>query len=271
MRTRTSPRLLRGVSQHRAAWVLSVLVHVVLIAALQLGPGPAASKVEPLPEIQVVEAVLMDSTELRERRQQHAEALAAIERKKREAQEKKEAAARKKAEAAKAAKEKKQRAAQKKKEEAQRKRQEAKAKKEQRERAAREKKEAEEQARIEAAIAAERKKKQAEAEARHREKLAARATRQARQLAAWAGRIRTHVEQHWHAPPGAPATPCEVLVEQDQRGYVQSVAIRKCTAHRAWQESLRQAVQKASPLPRPPDQSLLQERLVIVFHPSTDR
>lgn len=275
--TRSSPRLLRGFSENRSAWVLSVLIHVVLVAALQLGPGPAASKTEPLPDIKVVEAVLMDSRELRERREQHAEALAAIERKKREAAEKKEAEARKKREAAekkkaeaRKAKEKKDRAAKKKKEEAERKRKEAKAKKEEKQRDAQRKKEQAERERVEAAIAAERAKRQAEADARHREQLAARASREARQLTAWAARIRTHIKQSWNAPAGAPNAPCEVVVEQNKQGYVQSVAIRKCNARAAWQKSLRRAVQQASPLPRPPHPSLMQERLVIVFHPSGD-
>ena len=58
------------------------------------------------------------------------------------------------------------------------------------------------------------------------------------------------------------------MVEQDARGQVLSVEVRKCTAQDAWKDSLRNAVHKASPLPLPPDASLAEKRLVIVFHPN---
>ena len=280
-------RLLRGLSQRPMAWILSVLAHVALILAMQLGSEPARSKVEPPPQIEVVEVMLMDSRELRERRRAHEEALAALEREKRRAEQARRAEARKKEEARKAEVRKKEEArkrrlAEKRKVEENKRKREAENKRKAAQAEELRKKQEAENRRREAQAEEQRKKREAEkrlaaaeaarerarAEARHKERLAARASLQARQLAAWAGRIRSHVEKNWNAPAVAPGTPCEVVVEQDKTGHVRSVEVRNCKARKVWQDSLRHAVRKASPLPLPPDPALAQERLVIVFHPS---
>ena len=88
-------------------------------------------------------------------------------------------------------------------------------------------------------------------------------------LAAWSANIKAHVERHW-SPAATHDAPCEVVVEQDGRGQVLSVEVRRCAAQPAWQDSLRNAVRKASPLPPPPDSTLAERRLVIVFHPNAE-
>ncbi|MDE0611268.1 MAG: TonB C-terminal domain-containing protein, partial [Gammaproteobacteria bacterium] len=122
-----------------------------------------------------------------------------------------------------------------------------------------------------------RKLKEAEqrAEARRQEQAQRRqreAARQARQADIWRIAIKKRIERVWLRPPAAGnISPCEVVVEQDEKGVVLSAKVRGCRASQAWQDSLRNAVLKASPLPRPPIAELFDRHLVITFRPKAPR
>ncbi|MCY4611030.1 MAG: cell envelope integrity protein TolA [Gammaproteobacteria bacterium] len=278
-------RLARGIRRSRispVSWLGAVFVHAVIVGLLlQFGAEPARSNIPSRPDVEAVRVQAADEKLLEQKREAHRQALREEElRKQREREAQKKEAKRKREEKRKAeeetrlkAEEKKKKAAaraeakRKAKEEAKRKR----AEKRKREQEARRKAEAERKAKEEA-----RKLKEAEdrAQARREEQSRRRqreAARRARQADIWRIAIKKRIERVWLQPPAVRIAPCEVVVEQDGKGEVLSAKVQGCQASQAWQESLRNAVLKASPLPRPPDPELFDRRLVITFHPKRAR
>lgn len=277
-------RQARGTRRSRigpASWLGAIVVHAVIVyLLLQFGTEPARSNIPVRPDAEAVRVQAADEKLLEQKREAHRQALREEElRKQREREARRKEAERKRAEKRKAEKEArlKAEAKRKAKEEAKRKR----AEKRKREKEARRK--AEEKKRAEARAAAERKAKEEarklkEAEARaqaRREEQAQRrqreAARRARQADIWRIAIKKKIERVWLQPPAVRIAPCEVVVEQDAKGEVLSAKVQGCRASQAWQDSLRNAVLKASPLPRPPDPELFDRRLVITFHPKAAR
>ena len=273
-------RRVRGVRRSRigpASWLGAVAVHAVIAGLLlQFGAEPARSNIPPRPDAEAVRVQAADEKLLQQRREAHRQALREEELRKQREREAKQAARRK------AEQEKKKAAARaeakrKAKEEAKRKW----AEKRKREQEARRK--AEEKKRAAARAAAERKAKEEarklkeaeeRAQARRAEQAQRRqreAARRARQADVWRIAIKKRIERVWLQPPAVRIAPCEVVVEQDARGEVLSARVQGCRASQAWQDSLRNAVLKASPLPRPPDPELFDRRLVITFHPKSAR
>ena len=248
-------------------WAAAVALHALALAALQFGAEPARSKLPEPETARAVRAQLLDAGELRARRAAHEAALRELERQ-REAErrrqaERRQAAARKQAEA-------RQRQAAEKKKAAERKKAVEKKKAAERQRRAAEQKQAEaraaaERRKLEAARAAAEERRRAE-----RGRARAAAALRARQLAAWRGAIQARVEQFWRRPEAARRAACEVAVEQDADGRVRAVEVRDCPASPVWRESLRDAVRRASPLPRAPDAALFEPRLLITFRPRED-
>lgn len=245
-------------------WLGAFGVHALAaLLLLQAGTESAQSNLPPRPDVEAVRVQAADEQLLQARRAAHRQLLREEElRKQRELQAKRDREARLKAEAA---EKKKAEARRKAKEEAERRR----AEQLKREQQAREK--VEEEKRKAAAA-------QAEAEERvraHREALAQRrqreAARRARHANIWRIAIKKKIERVWLQPPAVRIAPCEVVVEQDETGAVLSARVQGCRASRAWQESLRNAVLKASPLPPPPDPELFDRRLIITFHPKASR
>ena len=272
------------------SWIGAIAVHAVIAALLlQFGTEPAQSNVPSRPDVEAVRVQAADEQLLEQRREAHRQALREEElRKQREREAKRKEAERKKAEKRKREEEALRKAEEKKKARAEAKRkakEEAKrklAEKRKREEAARRKAEEEKQAaeRAEAKRKAKeeaRKLKEAEqrAEARRQEQAQRRqreAARRARQADIWRIAIKKRIERVWLRPPAAGnISPCEVVVEQDERGVVLSAKVRGCRASQAWQDSLRNAVLKASPLPRPPVAELFDRHLVITFRPKAAR
>lgn len=261
------------------SWVGATAIHVVIVGLLlQFGTEPARSNVPLRPDIEAVRVQAADEKLLEQRRETHRQALREEElRKQREREARRKKAERRQAEKRKL-KEEAHRKAEEEKEakaraEAKRKREEAARRKaeEEKKRAA-ERAEAKRKADEEA-----RKLKEAEqrAEVRRQEQAQRRqreAARRARQADIWRIAIKKSIEKVWLRPPAAgDISPCEVVVKQDEKGVVQSVGVRDCQASQAWQDSLRNAVLKASPLPRPPLAELFDHHLVIVFHPKAVR
>ena len=131
-----------------------------------------------------------------------------------------------------------------------------------------------------AAAAALEAKRQAAADAHQRE---ARESDLARQLAAedhrqgavtngqldrYRAELRARIERAWNRPPSAhPGLRCEVRVTQVPGGTVTDVRIGACNGDAAVQQSITNAVLRASPLPAPPDPSLFERILNLVFEP----
>lgn len=268
------------------SWIGAIAIHAVIAGLLlQFGTEPAQSNVPSRPDVEAVRVQAADEELLEQRREAHRQALREEElrkqrereAKRKEVERKREEEARRKAEEkkAKARAEAKRKA----KEEAKRKL----AEKRKREEAARRKAEEEKQRaaeRAEATRKAEeeaRKLQEAEqrAEARRQEQAQRRqreAARRARQADIWRIAIKKKIERVWLRPPAAGnISPCEVVVEQDEKGVVLSAKVRGCRASQAWQDSLRNAVVKASPLPRPPIAELFDRHLVITFRPKAAR
>jgi len=218
---------------------------------------PAEPVVEPPQERRAEEAAAAERAAQAEREQRQAEAQAA---KQREAQLAREQAA----------------ADQRRAEEAERKRTEA---------AEAKRKASEDEARKKAEAAEAR--RQADAQAQAEREAAVRAEREselARLLAAeeeaaavarsgvvdeYRGLLVQTIERNWIRPPSARAgLECTLYVTQAPGGTVIDVRLGTCNGDQAVQESITNAVFKASPLPSPRDSRAFQRRLEIVFKPT---
>jgi colicin import membrane protein len=150
------------------------------------------------------------------------------------------------------------------------------------ERLKKEKLEKERQARLEA----ERKKKEEEQrraedkaeferalkeEERRREEAKEAAARQAKlqtMRQQYVAMIAQKVENNWLRPVGGiEGQSCDVIVTQTIRGDVIDVSLQSCTSDLAFQRSVERAVQKASPLPLPPDPELFERQIFFTFKP----
>jgi colicin import membrane protein len=123
-----------------------------------------------------------------------------------------------------------------------------------------------------------RQREQAEMEARlQREtELDARRAEEQRIAAARSGaagqqyirQIAAHIERKWNRPPGAtPGTQCEVRVTQAPEGTVINVEVGRCNRDETVRQSIKDAVLRASPLPKPSDPVLFDRNLTITFRP----
>lgn len=124
-------------------------------------------------------------------------------------------------------------------------------------------------------------RRQAEAEARAQ---AAKEAELRAQLAAEEGRtnavnagllnqyvamIQQKVMRNWIKPPTAKSgLECEVRVAQAMGGTVLSVEVGRCNGDAAVRTSIEAAVQRASPLPAPPDPRLFERNLLFIFKPT---
>ena len=281
----------RGIRRSRIGvlpWLGAIAVHAGIVLLLQFSGGPAQSTVQPRPEVEAVRVQAADESLLQKRREAHHRALRELELQKqrereaqrKEAERKLEEKRQRKEEARKKAEEKKNKAvaraeAKRKAKEAERKlAQKRQREKEARRRAEEEKQRAVTRAAVERKAREEaRKLKEAEGRAQARQEKQARrqqreAARRARQVEAWRIAITKKIESRWQQPPAVRSEPCEVVVEQDKTGKVLSAAVRDgCRASKTWQDSLRNAVLKASPLPSPSPADLFDRKLVITFHP----
>lgn len=82
------------------------------------------------------------------------------------------------------------------------------------------------------------------------------------------GQITARVERAWVRPRDAIGDPlfrCRVQIAQSKRGDVRQVELLGCNGNPAWQTSLAEAIQSASPLPAPPDPSVFADSLTLTF------
>jgi len=82
------------------------------------------------------------------------------------------------------------------------------------------------------------------------------------------GQIQARVERAWvrpRTPIGEELFECRLQVLQSKRGDVLEVTLQRCNGDTRWQVSLVQAIERASPLPAPPDPAVFAESLQLSF------
>ena len=88
-------------------------------------------------------------------------------------------------------------------------------------------------------------------------------------LGRYVGELQARIERAWIRPPSAVhGLHCVVHVSQIPGGTVTNVKIADCNADSAVQQSITLAVYRASPLPAPPDASLFERNLTLIFAPT---
>jgi colicin import membrane protein len=84
--------------------------------------------------------------------------------------------------------------------------------------------------------------------------------------------IQAHVEQRWYEPPGvAQGLSCTIVVTQIPGGEVVGMRFGACNGNAAVRQSIETAVRNASPLPPPPEASLFEREVELVFTPKEAR
>ena len=82
--------------------------------------------------------------------------------------------------------------------------------------------------------------------------------------------IRNHVTNKWlltSTPKGNQS--CEVYVRQTMDGTVTDVRLQACSGDFAFQQSVEQAVRRASPLPSPPHPEVFEREIRFIFSPGS--
>jgi hypothetical protein len=82
------------------------------------------------------------------------------------------------------------------------------------------------------------------------------------------GQIQARVERAWLRPRsaiGEDLFECRVQILQNPRGEVEEVTLQRCNGDSRWQLSLVQAIERASPLPAPPEPTVFSGSIQLVF------
>jgi colicin import membrane protein len=88
-------------------------------------------------------------------------------------------------------------------------------------------------------------------------------------LASWQSELESRIQQRWIRPPTAqPGIDCVLNVSVVSGGDVTDVSLGQCNGDDAVQESIKNAVYAASPLPPPPNNIAFPHQLVIEFKPT---
>lgn len=99
-------------------------------------------------------------------------------------------------------------------------------------------------------------------------RLAKQSAENQRLLIQYIAMIQRKVEQNWNAPANMTSGwSCEIMVEQNRFGDVQSVQMKQCTGSDAFKSTVERAVRKASPLPEAPNNDIFEKRLNFIFRP----
>ena len=84
--------------------------------------------------------------------------------------------------------------------------------------------------------------------------------------------IQAHVEQRWYEPPGiTQGLSCTIYVMQIPGGEVVGMRFGSCNGSSAVRQSIETAVRNASPLPAPPEPSLFEREVELIFTPRDPR
>ncbi len=103
---------------------------------------------------------------------------------------------------------------------------------------------------------------------------------QSKLFGSYTSRIDARINRAWRRPRSAIAPPttdsqgrvhqrevftCNARISQDKDGYVTEVELMQCEGSPEWQMSLVHAIQRASPLPSPPNRSVFTNVLTLSF------
>ena len=80
--------------------------------------------------------------------------------------------------------------------------------------------------------------------------------------------VDARINRAWRRPRaniGDTTFRCSVRISQGRRGEIVEIELQNCNGDARWQKSLVQAIQRASPLPSPPDPSLFADALTMSF------
>jgi hypothetical protein len=79
------------------------------------------------------------------------------------------------------------------------------------------------------------------------------------------GQIKARIERAWRYPPSTSSKTfaCKVQIRQSRQGDVQEVTLQRCGVDPAWQVSLVQAIQAASPLSAPPSEKVFTQIITL--------
>jgi colicin import membrane protein len=84
----------------------------------------------------------------------------------------------------------------------------------------------------------------------------------------YADAITSKIMRAWNPPPTArPGISCIINVTQIPNGEVTGASLGRCNGDDAVKQSILDAVDRASPLPRPPVPALFQRTLIVTFEP----
>jgi colicin import membrane protein len=90
--------------------------------------------------------------------------------------------------------------------------------------------------------------------------------------ASYVAAIQAHVERRWYEPPGTTeGLVCRIYVMQIPGGEVVGTRFGACNGNAAVRQSIENAVRNSSPLPAPPDPSLFEREVELVFTPKESR
>ena len=292
--------LISQIKSHPLLFALSIGLHLVLLGILTVSLShTTAPKMPPEKKVDTVKAVAIDASvvekevqKLRKAEEKEKQKKLAqkkqLEREARKAREKRLKEEKRLADLKKKEQKRKQELARKEKAEKERKKKElAKLKKQKEELERKNRAEKERLAALEKKRKAEeaealRKKQAAEAEARRKQqeaemrrqmleeerRMAKRSAENQKLLAQYIYQIQQRVEANWQAPVSmTEGWSCEVMVEQNRFGEVQSVQMKKCTGSDAFKSTVERAVKKASPLPEAPNNDVFEKKLNFIFRP----
>jgi colicin import membrane protein len=267
-------------TKHRGTVIMSVALHVVIVAALMAGfklPSrqvfPAAAT--PIQGVMVDQSVITKELERREqaaraeqqrKQREERQARERVEQQRRD----KEAAEQRVAEQRRADQAERERVAKEAKEKADAaKREQERVAQEQREKAQRDREETARKER-EAAVARQRAQAESELQAQLAAEAAQNAARASGQEDQYIRLIADKIERNWNRPLSAkPGLDCVVNVVQIPGGDVIDVKVGRCNGDDAVMRSIEDAVRRASPLPPPPSQAVFQRNLIVMFRPDS--
>ncbi len=270
-------------TQHRGTVIMSVALHVVIVAALTSGLRLPSRQHFPAAAAAPIQGMIVDESVLtREMERREQVARAETQRKQREERQAREAVERQRREKDAAAKREQDRIVEQQREReraAQAEKERVEASKREQERVAqarrdqevREQKERDEAARKQREVAAAARQR-AQAESELQEQLAAENARmQAERAGALDEYIRliaNQIERNWVPPLSAkPGLECLVQVVQIPSGDVMDVRVGRCNGDDAVIRSIEAAVRRSSPLPKPPSQAVFERNLNVTFRP----
>jgi hypothetical protein len=84
----------------------------------------------------------------------------------------------------------------------------------------------------------------------------------------YVGQIKARIQRAWLRPRtaiGAALFNCRLQITQDRRGNAKETTLQKCNGDYRWHLSLVEAIQRASPLPAPPDPSAFADAVTLEF------